>query len=132
MRIVKVPKETPPHLNLKQFYHVAPESARQDIEKHGIDYTRGYPKWDENKTGEGNFLWSDIGNARIYRSSANLMSQSSDAPNWTDNSGQRYDIYEVTMPSVNRPKLEEDPEFFGGTAVRTTNPLPRRYIRRIE
>lgn len=132
MRIIKVPKEAPPHLNLTQFYHVAPESARQDIEKHGIDYTRGTPKWDENLTGEGNFLWSDIGSARIYRSSANLMSQSDDAPNWTDNSGQRYDIYEVTMPSVNRPKLEEDPEFFGGTAVRTTNPLPRRYIRRIE
>lgn len=119
------------HLSSRQFFHVAPQSARSNIEKFGLDHRHGSTKWDKNESGAANFLWASPRNAYTYQHMANLMSKSDDAPNWTDNSGQNYDVYEVNMPKVNRPRLENDPEFLKGEAVFTRDPIPRRFLRRI-
>lgn len=119
------------HLQQRQFFHVAPESERQNIESHGIDFRLGQRKWETNQSGEGNFLWTQPSAARRYQHMARQLSHSDDTMNWLDYSGQNYDVYEVTMPTIQRPPLEDDPEFGYGEAVRTTSPIPRRFIRRI-
>jgi hypothetical protein len=119
------------HLQQDQFFHVAPSSARQDIDTHGIDHTRGTSRWINTESGPGNFLWTSQRNATQYRHGAKELSRSDSTGNWTDISRQNYDIYEVTLPKVQRPKLENDPEFMVGEAVKTDQPLPRRFVRRI-
>jgi hypothetical protein len=110
---------------------VAPESARPDIEKHGIDFSRGTPKWKTKQTSDANFLWTNPRSAYVYKEGVNTLSRSDDTGNWADDSGQNYDVYEVNLPKINRPELENDPEFLFGESVRTTQPIPRRFVRRI-
>lgn len=132
MKRIRVPGTSPkPHLSQSQFYHVAPYEARENIEKHGIDYTKGTQRWSQTQAGEGNFLWTNRNDAYTYRRGAEALSRSDDSDNWLDSSGQSYDVYEVNLPKINRPKLEEDPEFIFGAAVKTLQPLPRRFVRRI-
>lgn len=116
-------------LNYRQFYHVAPESARADIEKHGINYRRGEPKWEENIAGRGNFMWTNLQDAHTYRAMANKLSKDEESPNWADFSGQNYDVYEVSIPHRSSIKIKEDPEFEEARYTRTS--LPRRFVRRI-
>jgi len=120
-------------LQWNQFWHVAPESARESIERHGIDIRRGRPVWDEYGSdlgGRSNFMWKNVNDARTYQHMANTMSRSSDAPDWSDNSGQNYDVYEVTLPKHRNQRIVPDPEF--DEAVATRRPVPRRFVRRVE
>jgi hypothetical protein len=119
------------HLSQHQFIHVAPQSARSNIEKYGIDHTQGGPTWEQKESGDANFLWTHQKDAYTYRKGVNALSKTDGALNWLDNSGKNYDVYEVNIPKINRPKLENDPEFDTGLAVRTTQPIPRRFVRRI-
>jgi len=116
-------------LSYQQFFHVAPISARSDIDTHGINYRRGEPKWEENVAGHGNFMWTNLEDAHIYRSMANRASKDFEAPNWTDFSGQDYDVYEVSIPKHAKINIKEDPEF--DEARYTKAPIPRRFVRRV-
>ena len=116
-------------LNHQQFYHVAPRSVRGSIEQQGIDYRHGEQKWEENASGAGNFLWTNRQDASIYQKMANQLSKSDGGENWLDDSGDNYDMYEVTMPRHNAPKVRQDPEF--DNARKTTQPIPRRFVRRV-
>lgn len=116
-------------LNYQQFYHVAPQEARESIDRHGISHQRGYPKWEENVAGEGNFLWNNLADAHTYRAMANRATKDEEAPNWEDFSGQDYDVYEVSIPNISKIRVQDDPEF--ESAVYTRSPIPRRFVRRI-
>lgn len=116
-------------LNYQQFYHVAPQSARQDIDTHGINYRRGDTKWEENVAGRGNFLWTNMKDAHTYRAMANRASKDEESPNWTDFSGQDYDVYEVSIPNRAKIKVKEDPEFEEARYTRSS--IPRRFVRRL-
>lgn len=121
-------------LQWNQFWHVAPRNARESIEKSGINVRRGSPVWDEYGSklgGKANFMWNNTRDARTYQQMANRASKDEESPNWSDNSGQDYDVWEVTIPkhAPHASRILEDPEF--ENAVATKLPIPRRFLRRI-
>lgn len=119
------------NLNYHQFYHVAPQSARESIDRNGIDFRQGNPVWEENASGPGNFLWTTRKDASIYQHMASQLTRSPDVENWLDDSGQTYDVYEVTLPNrkLSGIPVKKDPEFVNGR--KTSKPIPRRFVRRI-
>ena len=115
------------------FWHVAPASARNNIDRHGIDVHRGIPVWEDYGSdlgGQANFVWDNLADARIYQRMANTCSRSSEAPNWNDFSGQTYDIYEITLPRRSGLHAMQDPEFDNARAI--CRPIPRRFVRFVE
>ena len=126
----------PMALNHRQFWHVAPRSARQSIDRQGIDYSMGTAKWEQDAFGSGpeydeaNYVFNSVTEARIYQKMANTMSKSDDgAAGWLDNSGQTYDVYEINVPKRSGLRFKKDPLL--DNARVTKSPIPRRFVRRV-
>ena len=118
-------------LSSDQFFHVAPRGARGAIDKHGIDYRRGSPQWEETEEDSlrANYMTPDIDEARGYRKMAEAMSRSDEQENW-QGTDERYDIWQVHMPDKHARQLAPDPLTDSGVMRRA--PVPRSWTRRIE
>lgn len=117
------------NLHPQQFFHVAPDSARESIAAGGLDHRSGERMWPGVKYPQGTYLFGDEGAAHEYREGRERHEQ--------DEYGMEarsFDVYHVTVPStakLHKDPFHDDESGLGKSSVYTKAALPPTALKRL-
>ena len=114
----------PDHLSKTQFFHVAPAEARESIQTHGLDHTKGAPVWEGHDYPPGNYLFDNDHQALEHAE----MHHNQELDDYGSLNARAFDVWRVTR----RPRgLQPDPEWgaAGRGAYYTDGRIQRRFVK---
>lgn len=118
-----------PEAEVELFFHVAPASARESIEQHGLDHAKGESAYADTSLNypTGNYLFTDPQAAADYATAREQEELDEYGPEAED-----YDLYEVTLPPdarVEPDPFRDDESGLGASAVYAPDPIPADHVR---